>query len=95
LKSAMIPKSLPVPFPLLRAAINNEGPGRNKFCGKTMSLRKPERRNQHCYAIRVQSAEEKKDAKHAVRPCKWGVCGLLPVSCCAQQAGTAGVFELF
>jgi len=45
---------------LLRAAINNEGPGRNKFCGKTMSLRKPEKRNQHCYAIRAQTAEEER-----------------------------------
>jgi hypothetical protein len=29
------PKNLPVPFPCLRAAINNEGPGRNKLCGKS------------------------------------------------------------
>jgi hypothetical protein len=43
----------------------------------------------------VRKLLKKKDAKHAVRPCKWVVCGLLPVSCCAQQAGTAGVFELF
>jgi hypothetical protein len=28
------PKNLPVPFPCLRAAFNNEGPGRNKFGGK-------------------------------------------------------------
>jgi hypothetical protein len=31
LKSAMTTKNLPVPFPCFRAAINNEGPGRNKI----------------------------------------------------------------
>jgi hypothetical protein len=31
--------NLPVPFPCLRAAINNEGPGRNKIRGDTTSSR--------------------------------------------------------
>jgi hypothetical protein len=30
----MIPNTFPFPFPCLRAAINNQGPGRNKFSGK-------------------------------------------------------------
>ncbi|MGB9409592.1 MAG: hypothetical protein WCA89_18805 [Terracidiphilus sp.] len=30
----MTPNNLPVPFPCLRAAINNKGPDRKKFSGK-------------------------------------------------------------
>jgi hypothetical protein len=32
--------NLPVPFPCLRAAVNNKGPGRNKRCGDTTSTRR-------------------------------------------------------
>ena len=37
MKSARPGNSLPVPFPCLRALIYNQGPGRNKFRGETIS----------------------------------------------------------
>jgi len=53
-------KNLPDPFPCLRAVFHNEGPGRNKFCGKTIVSRLAGSTEERCRAIRVRSVEAKR-----------------------------------